>query len=392
VADEKMSKRHFRIFAAQGAFTLEDLGSTNGTFVDGARVASRVALGERAVIRAGRCVFVFALAETGALEPAPGNRHGFAGRFHVGPLLRSLADAARSQRHLLVAGPSGSGKELAAKAIAAMASSGGGAPRLLAHNAARFASEEEAATTLFGVVGGVFSGVQARPGLIEEARGGVLFLDETHNLPLRVQRGLLRVIEDGGAAAIGEVRTRPAEVRFLFASNAPGPDFGLAPDLLNRLRVVAIPSLAERAADVPSIFEHVAGQRLAGQGVDPGPVLAALGADHYEAMCIDGFARDNARGIVDVADRLATLLGAGEPPEQALAAVFGERFGHGPVARRNGARSETGSNYEIHRELIVAAYRESGGNVSATLRALESRGLAFSRRWLAEYLEKWGIR
>lgn len=85
-------------------------------------------------------------------------------------------------------------------------------------------------------------------------------------------------------------------------------------------------------------------------------------------------------------------IGVGEPPAQALAAVFGERFGHGPVARRNGARSETGSNYEIHRELIVAAYRESGGNVSATLRALESRGLAFSRRWLAEYLEKWGIR
>ncbi len=88
-------------------------------------------------------------------------------------MIRHLKETALSSRHVLIAGPSGSGKELAAKALAGLMEDSGGP--LIAHNAAHFASQEEAATTLFGVGPRVFSGVDARAGLIEKAFGGTLF-------------------------------------------------------------------------------------------------------------------------------------------------------------------------------------------------------------------------
>ena len=138
-----------------------------------------------------------------------------AGNFHVGPLLLSLQQAAVSGRHVLLAGPSGAGKELCAQALAIMMGAGRKPLSLTAHNAARFTSEEEAASTLFGIGSKVFSNVDPRPGVVEQAHGGALFLDEIHNLPERVQRSLLRVIEDGLLSRIGQlivVATLPGDI------------------------------------------------------------------------------------------------------------------------------------------------------------------------------------
>ncbi len=122
-------------------------------------------------------------------------------------------------------------------------------------------------------------------------------------------------------------------------------------------------------------------------------VCSLLEADHYEALCLDGFAAQNIRGLVDLADRIATRVSRGSSPLKAVEAVFGDKYGDGPVARR-GAPSKTRGplHYEENRDLIVAAYRESNGNLSAAERLLKSRGLSCSRRWLAKYLEKWGVR
>ena len=69
----------------------------------------------------------------------------------------------------------------------------------------------------------VFSNVEPRIGVIEKADGGTLLGDEVHNLPPRVQRGLLRLVEDGLFSRIGETTERPINVRFILASNAPPP-------------------------------------------------------------------------------------------------------------------------------------------------------------------------
>jgi len=394
VRDDKVSKRHFRIMRNDDGFFIEDLGSRNGTFVDGAPVIAKTLLGGSSVIRAGDAVLVFLEDITPFME-APGmDRCGMAGRFHTPMLLEMLHDASLSSRHLLLAGPTGTGKELAAQALAKLTGKRGAPSKLIAFNAAKFTNEEEATTTLFGVAARVFSNVDARAGLIEEAHGGILFLDEVHNLPSRIQRSLLRIIEDGCTSRIGEKTTRPADVRFVFASNAEPPEYRMAPDLLARLRVVTIPTLSERVADAPSIFHTLFENSLKQHGKDPSSALACLSGDHYEALCLDRFERANIRGLADVTDRIMTRIRAGSKPEEAVTAVFNDRFRDGPVALRyaHTPRTNTLSHYERNKEIIIAACRECGGNLSATERLLESRKIHCSRRWLMVYLDKWGVR
>lgn len=416
VSDGKVSKRHFVIEGDRGKLTIEDFGSTNGTFVNGVRLLGKGPCPDPAVIRIGKLVLVFHGAAGPMLEPPPVKRFGIRGPFHAGAILQGLTEAAHSRRHVLLVGPSGAGKELAAAALAEML--GGDAPLpMVDYNAARFTSEDEATATLFGVGPRVFSEVDPRPGLIEQAKGGVLFLDEMHNLPSRVQRTLLRTIEDNRYARIGESRSRPADVHFVLASNEPGPGFGLAHDLLARLRVIAIPSLRDRVADIPDIFNSALTAYLMANGLPPEPVISHIGADHYEAMCIDGFQTSNVRGILDLADRLVSKLVTGVEPKRAVGIVFGERFGQGPVAlRRSGTLpsasasvpvspyqatdpmpvmdTEVGndSHYEVYKDKIVTAYQQCDGNLTATERMLRSGGIPCTRRWLGIYLKKWGVR
>ncbi len=394
IRDKKVSKAHARITQNAEGYWLEDLGSRNGTFVGGLPVMGKIPLSGSAVIRIGSAVMVFLDDGAPLLAPPLTERFDIAGVFHTGPLLEAFSDAARSARHLLLVGPTGTGKELAAQAIARMtAAERGSPPTMLTHNAARFSSEEEAAATLFGVNPRVFSGVDERAGLIEQAHGGILFLDEVHNLPPRVQRSLLRIIEDGRTARIGESATKTVEVRFILASNAEGQSRGLTEDLFARLRLVEIPPLAHRAADIPNIFDEVLGKTLSRYRLATPSVTAELNADHYEALCLDGFPTDNVRGLIDLADRIATRISRGQEPARAVEAVFSLKYGDGPIAGRHAPKQKKGrQHYEQNKTLIIAAYRECAGNLSAAERLLKSKGLSCSRRWLAHYLERWGVR
>jgi transcriptional regulator with AAA-type ATPase domain len=408
VREDKVSKRHLEITRSAEGFYIEDLSSTNGTFLNGHPLIHRRMLEDGAIIRIGQTVLVFHLDIRPMLETPSSERFGIVGRFHAAPYIRCLAEAACSGRHLLLAGPSGTGKELSAHAVARLLSPSDTPLKMIPHNAARFSSEEEAAASLFGVAPKVFSNVDARIGLIEAAEGGVLFLDEIHNLPTRVQRSLLRVIEDGQFARIGEVVTRKSEVRFVFAGNAPSPDFGLAPDLLARLRVVRVPPLCERSADIPTLFIHLLHIALSRQNMNVDTVSPHLKGDHFESLCLDSFQGDNVRGLIDLADRISTKIVSGIDPKDAVASVFSERFldsNTGASPRLSGVvskktldgregirRGGVASNYESHRDIIVAAYRECDGNLSATVRLLTERGIRCSRRWLAIFLDKWEVR
>ncbi len=397
VLDDKMSKRHFQITRTQEGFWLEDMGSTNGTFLDGKRVTRKQQLFSSGLIRSGRSVFVFYENAAEFLEPSAGGDFGIVGRFHSGPLIKQLREAAASSRHLLIVGSSGSGKEVAARALAKLMGDPHRPLSLLAYNAAQFANEDEAKSTLFGVERRVFSNVDARQGLIEQADQGVLFLDEIHNLSEGVQRSLLRVIEDGKTSRIGETKQREVAARFIFTSNAEGATHGLAHDLFSRLRLVRMPSLAERSADIPSIFENVLRQSLARSAIAADTVIPLLTGDHYEALCLDGLVKGNVRELIDLADRLTTRITSGSDPIHAVTSVFTERFSDGPVAERvSEDRSEsedvTRSHYQKNKQHIIRAIQECEGNLSAAERLLRARDISCSRRWLAIYCNKWGIR
>lgn len=290
-----VSSRHAKIACENDQFFIEDLNSKNGTFVDGYSVRGKVPLQNAAtVIRISTTIFVFVRDASSMREDPPDNTFGIAGKYYPGGLIKELLEASKSTRHLLLAGATGTGKELAAQAFASILEK-----RILFFNCARYASTEEVAVTLFGVGAKVFSSVDARASVIEEADKAILFLDEVHNLPTRVQRSLLRIIEDGRLERIGESKIRTVNVQFVFASNAPPPTYDLADDLLARLRVVNLLPLKDRSADVPEIFDAIFSAALMRENLFDENITKCIDADHYEALCLDGFTTDNIRGVVD---------------------------------------------------------------------------------------------
>lgn len=421
VNDNHVSKRHFCITEVLQQYWITDLDSKNGTYVNGHRLLEKSQLGNNDIIRAGNLLFVFIIDTGEVLKPLPLERFNIAGDFHASAIIDDIQAAALSNHNILISGPSGTGKELVATGLFnATCRTIANAP-FIVHNAARFSSEEEATTTLFGVGAKVFSDVSAKAGLIEQADNGVLFLDEVHNFPERVQRTLLRIIEDSRVTRIGDSKSRKIRVKFVLASNADAPEFGLAHDLLARLRKIEIPPLSKRVADIPSIFDKILEKELKHLNLDYSQVKSALKTEHYEALCLDGFKQDNVRGLIRVADQLATSIGKGLSPEKAVHKIFWTSFKNSPVLQRlNGGSlsskqiagpfqknipssepepdhvaAESGSmsvsHYERNKAVILHILNQTEYNVSQTIRMLNQSGIRCSRRWLDIYLEKWGI-
>jgi DNA-binding NtrC family response regulator len=183
-------------------------------------------------------------------------------------VLREIARVARSRLAVLILGPSGSGKELAARELHRQSGRPG---RLVAVNASAF-SESLVESELFGHVQGAFTGASRdRMGAIEEAEGGTLFLDEVADLSPRLQSLFLRVLEDRQLRRIGASGSHPVDVRFLAATHRPLPALagaGFRRDLLFRLQgaVLTLPGLEQRRHEFP----YLVPQLLAGLAADAG--------------------------------------------------------------------------------------------------------------------------
>ena len=283
VTDDRLSRQHAEVrFAPDRGWTVRDCGSRNGTFVDGARLqgsaTSAVApSGTSAVTSSGPGVvrvadsIVLLCDDIRRLAP-PLVTDGIV----VGATLRAALDevarAAESSETLLLRGESGTGKEMAARAFHAHGPSAGG-PLVAVNCAAIPAALAE--RLLFGTRRGAYSGAAADArGHVQEADGGVLFLDEGGELDLEVQAKLLRVLETREVVPLGashgqrvDVRVCVATHRDLRASVAAG---GFRADLYHRIAPpeVVLPPLrarrdeiahhvaAEIAAAAPSLTAH----------------------------------------------------------------------------------------------------------------------------------------
>lgn len=389
IDDDRLSSVHLRVRPFGDELLVEDVQSTNGTFLDGTRITAAKSAPAGSVVRAGRCLFIIER-DLRRLEPPRPSIPEIVGRFHGAALGSEIRVGAATGRHLVLWGESGTGKELCARWLGHTLGNG---TAFVVHNCARAASAEEAETTIFGVARGVFSGVDARAGLLEEAEGGVLFLDEAHTLPLRVQRSLLRFVEDGLHQRIGGQGPRKLGVRIVLGTNEPIDSPGLAADLIARLFPIRVPSLRERRADVPELFRWVLGLCARSVRLDAAALDAALTPDHLEALCLADLSGRNVRALESAASEIvARCTSLGDAPVDAVGRVFGDRFADSPVVRRTRPHAPTDSHYEEHRREIVAAFEASGGKLGATVKALQGQGLRFSRRWLAEYLRRWGLR
>jgi DNA-binding NtrC family response regulator len=176
---------------------------------------------------------------------------------HVLEMVRKLAIRDTS---VLITGESGTGKELIAQAI--HYNSPRRAKKYLAINCGAL-PESVLESELFGYKKGAFTGAsENRKGLLEEADGGTLFLDEVGNLPLNVQKTLLRFLQEQEFRRIGDTASIKVNVRIISATNADlekGCQTGeFREDLYYRLNVVNIhlPPLRERPVDMPLLAAH----------------------------------------------------------------------------------------------------------------------------------------
>jgi DNA-binding NtrC family response regulator len=169
--------------------------------------------------------------------------------------LRSeISFLSRCADHVLVLGPSGAGKELVARAMHAL--SDRGARAFVARNAATI-PEGIADAELFGNLRNYpNAGMPDRPGLIGQANGSVLFLDEISELPRVLQSHLLRVLDMGEYQRLGEAVSRISSFRLIAAANRP-PE-SIKDDLRARFKLqVRVPGLNAHREDIPLLLRHL---------------------------------------------------------------------------------------------------------------------------------------
>ncbi len=174
--------------------------------------------------------------------------------------MQSIDAAARCDVRILLEGESGTGKELVARAV----------HKLSSRNKNKFVAIDCGAiqpnlveSELFGHIKGAFTGALTdRKGLIEEANGGTLFMDEINNLPFDMQSKLLRVLQDEEIRPVGSNQIKKINVRIISASSVSlwklVTEKKFREDLYFRLNVypIFVPPLSERVEDVPMLAEH----------------------------------------------------------------------------------------------------------------------------------------
>jgi DNA-binding NtrC family response regulator len=263
--------------------------------------------------------------------------------------------AARTDANVLITGDTGTGKEMVARAIHRISSLSRGP--FVPHNCSLtppglFESQ------FFGHRRGAFTSADRdHVGLLEEAHGGILFLDELECLSSMHQAKLLRVLDDGEVRPIGSSGVRTVSVRFLAASNRDPRDMvgdgRLREDLYYRLRSIEIrlPPLRERPEDIPLLARHFLGE--GGGSFTP---------EALEALCGHAWP-GNVRELRNVV-RHARAVSPDRPIAPRDLGLRDRRTGMSDG--RPGIQTLEAAELRA----IEAALRESGGNRSLAARAL----------------------
>ena len=195
--------------------------------------------------------------------PGAGDTQNLSDIISVSPAMEKLKEhiiaAAQTDSNVLIYGETGTGKELAARAI--HTGSRRREQRFLSQNCAAI-PDNLLESILFGTVKGGFTNAENRMGLFEAASGGTLFLDEINSMDIRVQAKLLRAIEEQRIVRVGGVEEIPVDVRIITAMNVEPrtcvQSGMLREDLYYRLRVVQlnVPPLRKRKEDIVPLTDH----------------------------------------------------------------------------------------------------------------------------------------
>lgn len=374
----RVSRRHVELSRGTHGWLARDLGSKNGTSLNGARI-TEAPLSPQDVLRVGEWVGVVAdvLPEQ---EPIRWIAPGLLGAAALASCFAALTAVAPSDLDVVLTGETGTGKEVLARAVHELSGRRG---ELVAVNCAAL-PQHLAEGELFGYRKGAFtSAVRSSVGHLRSAQGGTLFLDEVVELDERVQAKLLRALETRTVVPLGESTPEAVDLRVVAAAQTALVDRVEAgkfrADLYARLNGVEvhIPPVRKRREEVIAHFRRELSVRCGGAGPD-------LDADLAEQLCLYDWPL-NVREIRQLAARMAVLHGAEalltrahlperiagwrtrdskRPPEPRR-----ERAARSPsrAARRLDANERRNRN---DLESLVRALRQVGGNVSAAAKAI----------------------
>lgn len=386
VEHRSISRRHAKITIDARGVTIEDLGSMNGTVVNGARAEPGLALAlpEGGVAQVGDALIAL---HDEALEPARGAEAAPAAGDRVvadevmRQLYRMVELVAKSQVNVLVHGETGAGKEVIAEALH-RASPRAGQPFLGINCAAL--PEALLETELFGHERGAFTGaVSAKTGLLEAASGGTVFLDEIAEMPAPAQAKLLRVLEKREVMRVGSVKVTPVDVRFVAATHhdlrALVAEGRFREDLFFRLDGITleVPPLRERPREIEAlarVFLEAACKATGRAGVTLGDEALAL----LRAHAWPG----NVRELRNVVERALLLCQCGViGPEHVVTGAFSAQPKKGPPPR-----SLADEVADLERRRILEALEQAGGNQTEAAQLL-----GVPRRTLISRLEQYGV-
>ncbi len=263
LSDTTVSRRHCIVAVEGERYVLRDLDSTNGTEVDGTPVREAF-LSPGARIRLGDTEIIFQPRKKWERVDVSRADH-FGGLYGTTDSMRRvfalLAKLASTDLTCILSGETGTGKELAARAIHEH-SPRAGKPFVVVDCGA--ISDNLIESELFGHERGAFTGAdRQRIGAFEAAHEGTVFLDEIGELPIELQPKLLRVLERKEIKRLGAARMQETDVRVVAATHRDLPamvrEGSFREDLYYRRAevVVPLPPLRERAADIPVIAQRV---------------------------------------------------------------------------------------------------------------------------------------
>ena len=308
---------------------------------------------------------------------------------NLGPEMQRVREMARraasSMISVLIVGETGVGKDVLARAIHGWSPRAKG-PFLPINCSALPATLVDA--ELFGHEKGAFTGAEcARPGLLEQASGGTVFLDELAELPLATQAKLLRVVEERVVTPVGRGKPKTIDVRFISATNRDVRSAirqgAFRDDLFFRLGslTLKLPPLRHRRGEIPGLACLALAEAAAGAGLGGEPALTPAALAFLEQQEWTG----NIRELKNVIGRALLLFEGRDMTEDDIRAAMA--FGSLPVLQDEQDEPDDRAPAELdERDRISAALQSCGGNQTKAANVL-----GMSRGTLIARLEQYGL-